>query len=104
MAAEREPLSNDALNAIHRVHRIGALVTFLTLTYVAYRAMRLPALRSLGGVVLVILVVQVTLGMANVLGSLPLPVAVAHNGVAALLLAALVMLNFALRSTSSFGR
>jgi cytochrome c oxidase assembly protein subunit 15 len=92
------------LHAIHRAHRIGALVTFLTQMYVAYRAMRLPALRSLGGVVLVLLFVQVTLGIARVLGSLPLPVAVAHNGVAALLLAALVMLNFAILSPSSFGR
>jgi len=90
MTAEGEPLSNDALNTIHRVHRVGALVTFLTLTYVANRAMRLPALRSLGGLVLVLLFVQVTLGIANVLGSLPLPVAVAHNGVTALLLAALL--------------
>jgi cytochrome c oxidase assembly protein subunit 15 len=79
-------------------------VTFLTLTYVAYRAMRLPALRSLGGVVLVLLFLQVTLGIANVLGSLSLPVAVAHNGIAALLLAALVMLNFATRSPFPFGR
>ncbi len=49
-----------------------------------------------------LLLVQVTLGIANVLASLPLPVAVAHNGVAALLLGALVMLNFAAYSPSSF--
>jgi cytochrome c oxidase assembly protein subunit 15 len=104
MTADGEPLSNDALNAIHWAHRIGALVSFLTLIYVALRAMRLPALRKLSGVVLALLVVQVTLGIANILGSLPLPVAVAHNGVAALLLAALVMLNFATRSPSPFGR
>lgn len=104
MTAEGEPLSDATLNAIHWAHRIGALVTFLTVTYVAYRAMRLPALRSLGGVVLVLLFVQVTLGIANVLGSPPQPVAVAHNGVAALLLAALLMLDFVTRSPSSFGR
>jgi heme a synthase len=104
MTADGEPLSNDALNAIHWTHRIGALVTFVTLTYVAYRAMRLPAMRKMGSVVLALLFVQVTLGIANVLGSLPLPVAIAHNGVAALLLAVLVMLNFATRSPSSFGR
>jgi cytochrome c oxidase assembly protein subunit 15 len=104
MTADGEPLSNDALNAIHWAHRVGALVTFLTLTYVAHRAMRLPALRKLSSVVLALLFVQVLLGIANVLGSLPLPVAVAHNGVAALLLAALVMLNFATRSPSPFGR
>jgi heme a synthase len=104
MTVDGEPLSNDALNAIHWAHRIGALVTFLTLTYVAHRAMHLPAMRRIGGVVLALLFAQVTLGIANVLASLPLTVAVAHNGVAALLLAALVMLNFATRSPSSFGR
>jgi cytochrome c oxidase assembly protein subunit 15 len=104
MTADGEPLSNEALNAIHWAHRIGALVTFLTLAIVACCAMRLPALRKLGGMLLVLLFVQIALGIANVLGSLPLPVAVAHNGVAALLLAALVMLNFATRSPSPSGR
>jgi cytochrome c oxidase assembly protein subunit 15 len=104
MSAEGEPLSNDALNAIHWVHRIGALVTFLTLAYVSVRALRLPALRTLGRTMLILLIVQIALGVVNVLGSLPLPVAVAHNGIAALLLAVLVMLNFATRSPSSSGR
>lgn len=104
MTADGEPLSNDALNAIHWAHRVGALTTFVLLGYVAYRAMRLPALRRLGGFVLALLFLQVTLGIVNVVGSLPLPVAVAHNGVAALLLAALVMLNFATRSPSTFDR
>ncbi len=104
MTADGEPLSNDALNAIQWAHRVGALVTFVILAYVAHRAIRLPALRKLGGMVLALLFVQVMLGIANVLGSLPLPVAVAHNGVAALLLAALVMLNFATRSPSPVGR
>jgi len=104
MTAEGAPLSNEALNAIHWAHRIGALFTFLALVYVAHRAIALPALRRLGSIVLGLLLLQVTLGIANVLGSLPLPVAVAHNGVAALLLAVLVMLNFATRSPSSFGR
>ncbi len=104
MTADGEPLSNEALNAIHWAHRIGALVTFLTLAIVACCAMRRPALRKLGGLLLVLLFVQIALGIANVLGSLPLPVAIAHNGVAALLLAALVMLNFATRSPSPSGR
>jgi cytochrome c oxidase assembly protein subunit 15 len=104
MTAEGEPLSNDALNAIHWAHRIGALATFLTLAFVAHRALRVPALRRLSAMVLALLVVQVALGIANVVGGLALPVAVAHNGVAALLLAALVMLNFATRSPSSFSR
>jgi cytochrome c oxidase assembly protein subunit 15 len=104
MAADGEPLSNEALNAIHWAHRIGALATFLALAFAAYRAMRMLALRKLGAIVLALLFLQVGLGIANVVGSLPLLAAVAHNGVAALLLAALVMLNFATRSPSSFGR
>jgi heme a synthase len=102
MTADGEALSNQALNAIHWMHRVGALVTFAYLAVLAHSAMRLRVLRRFGIAVLALLLVQVTLGIANVLASLPLPMAVAHNGVAALLLAALVMLNFALHSPSSF--
>jgi cytochrome c oxidase assembly protein subunit 15 len=104
MTAQGDPLSNAALNAIHWAHRLGALVTVLVLGFVAHRAMRVPGLRNHGIAVLMLLVAQVALGMANVLASLPLPVAVAHNGVAALLLVALVMLNFAAFSPSTFHR
>jgi len=102
MTAEGEALSNQALNAIHWAHRVGALVTFVYLVILAHSAMRLRGLRRFGIALLVLLLVQVTLGIANVLASLPLSSAVAHNGVAALLLAALVMLNFAAYSPSSF--
>ena len=104
MTEDGEALSNDALNAIHWAHRIGALVTFLTLLFVAHRALRLPALRGMAFTLIAFLLAQVSLGIANVTASLPLPVAVAHNGVAALLLATLVMLNSATRSPSPFGR
>ena len=100
MTAEGEPLSNEALNAIQWTHRLGALLSFLVLGYLAYRAMRDEKLRRLGSIVLGLLLLQVTLGITNVVASLPLPVAVAHNGGAALLLAALVMLNFAARPPS----
>ena len=42
----------------------------------------------------VLLTIQAGLGIANVLLRLPLALATAHNAVAALLLAALVVLNF----------
>lgn len=102
VTADGEMLSNEALNAVHWAHRVGALVTFAYLAVVAHFAMRLRGLRRFGIAILMLLFVQVTLGIANVLTSLPLPVAVAHNGVAALLLAALVMLSFAAYSPSSF--
>lgn len=94
--AQGELLSLASLTAIHWVHRVGALLTFLLLAALVFKMLRIPALAKLGGVIGLVLVIQVSLGIANVLFSLPLPVAVAHNGVAALLLLTLVMLNFRL--------
>jgi heme a synthase len=101
MTAAGEPLSNDALNAIHWAHRVGALVTFTLLALLGYWANRVAGLRAYGTALLVALVVQMGLGITNVLAMLPLGVAVAHNAVAGLLLATLVMLNFALYSEPS---
>jgi cytochrome c oxidase assembly protein subunit 15 len=58
--------------------------------------MRIRSMRGVAWVVMALLLIQVTLGVCNVVLNLPLPVAVAHNGVAALLLGAMVMLNFRL--------
>ncbi|MGB0721097.1 MAG: COX15/CtaA family protein [Gammaproteobacteria bacterium] len=92
-------LDAPARVAVHFVHRIGALVTFLYLGALAVVMLRSKGalVRRLGTIIGVLLLTQVGLGIANVLMSLPLPVAVAHNGVAALLLLALVTLNHASR-------
>ena len=93
-------LPNDARVAIHVTHRLGALVTFLFLGTLGMATLRAPvgrAARRIGAVLLVVLLAQVSLGIANVELSLPLPVAVAHNGVAALLLLTVVALNHSLR-------
>ncbi len=93
-------LDSPARAAIHMVHRIGALVTFIYLAYLGLRAVAAGAgtvVRTTGAVLLLLLLTQVTLGISNVVFSLPLPVAVAHNGVAALLLISLVVLNHQLR-------
>lgn len=90
-------LEHPARTAIHITHRIGALVTFLYLGWLVIGVLRLG--RGLaGGALLVggLLLVQVILGVGNVLLHLPLGVATAHNGVAALLLVSLVYLNFRL--------
>jgi cytochrome c oxidase assembly protein subunit 15 len=47
-------------------------------------------------VLLILLAGQVMLGITNILAGLPLPVAVAHNALAALLLVTLVVINFRL--------
>jgi cytochrome c oxidase assembly protein subunit 15 len=74
-----------ARSAIQIVHRIGALVVFLYLAWLAHKTAR-QGLRAYGMAIGVTLVTQVLLGISNVHFGLPLPVATAHNGVAALLL------------------
>lgn len=84
----------DARTAIHMVHRTGAVLSLLIIGSAAIRAIiddnRL--ISRTGILLLIILLAQVSLGIANVLLRLPLPVAVAHNAMAAVLLLALVAL------------
>ena len=66
---------------------IGALVVFCYLLWLAQRLCARAGLRgSACAIALVLLLAQVALGIGNVKLGLPLPVATAHNGVAALLL------------------
>jgi cytochrome c oxidase assembly protein subunit 15 len=99
VTAAGAPLALDALTAIHWTHRVGALVTFLYIGALAVALMRTPDGMRLGGVLAILLAAQVSLGIANVLLTLPMPVAVAHNGVAAALLVMMVVINFALSRT-----
>jgi cytochrome c oxidase assembly protein subunit 15 len=94
MTAAGAALSQEALNAIQWSHRAGALVTVIVVGGLALRALREPALRGAAWTSIVLLAIQVGLGIANVLLKLPLVLAAAHNAVAALLLAALVVINF----------
>lgn len=95
--ASGELLSMSALTAIHWVHRVMAAVVTLYLGWLVLRLLRTPGYASMGLAVGGLLVLQVSLGISNVLYSLPLGVAVAHNAGAALLLASLVLLNFRVR-------
>lgn len=94
--ASGDKLSYDALTAIHWTHRVGALVVTLYLAALSIMAMRVQALRPIALVLCALLAVQVVLGISNILTGLKLAVAVGHNAGAALLLVALVVLNFAL--------
>jgi heme a synthase len=87
-------LSMTALTAIHWLHRVMALVIALYLGWLVVRLVRTPGYTGMGLAVGALLVLQFTLGVSNVLLSLPLAVAVAHNTGAALLLASMVMLNY----------
>ncbi len=94
VTASGAPLSYQALTAIHWTHRVGALVTFIYLVTLAVAMLASAGARRYGAVLLVLVMLQVALGISNVVFSLPLPVAVAHNAGAALLLITLVVLNF----------
>jgi cytochrome c oxidase assembly protein subunit 15 len=78
-------LDMAARSAIQIVHRFGALVVFCYLGWLATRLVR-RGLRLCGVAIALALVSQVLLGISNVYFGLPLAVATAHNGMAALLL------------------
>jgi cytochrome c oxidase assembly protein subunit 15 len=89
-----ELLPLDALVAIHWTHRMFAAVVFAAVCLSAWKAFAIEGLRRTAALVAGLVVLQVALGVANVAFGLPLPLAAAHNGGAALLLGALVVLNF----------
>ena len=99
-------LSLQALTAIHWAHRIGALVLTAIIGALVIALLRVPEWRVWGWRLLAVLALQIGLGIANVVFSLPLSLAVAHNTGAALLLALTVVLNVRLtqaRRVSSEG-
>lgn len=92
-------LSAAARITLQMVHRIGALLTLLYvggLSLWLFFKVRVNLIRRLALVITVLLIAQIVLGILNVVWLLPITVAVLHNGVAALLLLALVALNYSL--------
>lgn len=85
------PLASANLVAIHWLHRVGALVVSLAVLGLLWTGWGDCCLR--GRLVLLGLawLLQVGLGIANVVLQLPLPVAVAHNAGALLLLSVAVL-------------
>jgi len=96
-AADGTHLSYDAITAIHWTHRVGAVVTLLVVGGFALSLLRHDALRRYAIALAAVLLAQIALGIANVLGGLPLLLAAAHNAGAAILLLTMVVINFALR-------
>jgi heme a synthase len=88
-------LDNEARVAIHFSHRIGAIITAAVILFMAYQLwwMNTPQSRRWGLILISVLALQVGLGVTNILAAIPLPVAVAHNGVGALLLLVMVTIN-----------
>ena len=93
-------LDHPARVAIHFVHRLGAIATALLLsftTFIAWRRGAAPEIRKAAIFVGLALLTQLILGPVMVMRALPLALATAHNGVAALLLLSVVRLNRVVR-------
>lgn len=93
-------LSHDERVTIHVVHRFGAIITTVYLTWLilmVYLKAKTSTFKSLALLVGIALISQVMLGISNILFSLPLTIAVAHNVVAACLMLTLVSLTYSLR-------
>jgi cytochrome c oxidase assembly protein subunit 15 len=81
--------------AIHFAHRLGALAAFTTLLLIGLRFRAhgaAPQVRQAASLVLGAVTLQVLIGAGVIWFGLPLPLATAHNAVAALLLLTMVNL------------
>jgi cytochrome c oxidase assembly protein subunit 15 len=86
-------LDHPARVAIHFTHRLGAILAALVLGALSVAALRSrnhPRLRGAGATLGLLLLIQLILGPIMVMRALPLDLATAHNGVAALLVVASV--------------
>ena len=94
-------LDGSARIAIQLVHRIGAVLVFGHVAFaVVRRAARHVETRPFAVAIGFALLLQVSLGVANVKLGLPLPIATAHNGVAAVLLLSLLALLVRVRAVA----
>lgn len=91
-------LDNEVRVTIQFIHRIGAVLTacyILTLSTLIVLKTHSKHLRAAAWLLTLLVLVQFILGVMNVIYLLPIKVAVAHNGIAALLLAVIFsMLHF----------
>ena len=87
-------LDSSARTAIHMTHRIGAIIATVWISCLAFWSILFGGkyIKLTGFFVFALLFIQLSLGIANIKFHLPLPIAVAHNGVAALLLLSLITL------------
>lgn len=100
-------LDGPARTAIHLSHRLGAILAALVIGALAIACLhpaRSASTRRAGVGLAVLLALQLGLGLANVAWLLPLPVATAHNGGAALLLLAHIALLRAFTRSSTDAR
>lgn len=90
-------LDNSVRVTIQFIHRLGAFVTAAYVLFLSGSLVvcaRTNALRIVAMLAIALVIIQFALGVANVVYLLPLWVAVAHNGTAALLLATMFVMRY----------
>lgn len=95
-ASSPAPLPRDQGAALHLAHRLGALLALGWLGAVAFGARAYPGLRGPAAAAALLALLQAVLGAAMVKLAFPLPLALAHNALAAALL--LVTVELAVRA------
>jgi cytochrome c oxidase assembly protein subunit 15 len=90
-------LDHPARVAIHFTHRLGAVLAAVLIALLGFHLLRETATRADGAAVVAVLALQLCLGVSIVWFGVPLGVAVLHNGVAALLLLAVINANQRIR-------
>lgn len=85
-------LDQEARIAIHMAHRLGAIGVIGVFGWLLFKLFRTPGLGLPATLLATLLTLQIGFGILNVVLSLPLSIAVAHNGMAALLLGTMVYL------------
>jgi cytochrome c oxidase assembly protein subunit 15 len=104
-------MNNDARVSVQLLHRFGALATTVSVACLSIGLLNFTRLQNnknskkilyrLNAAIISILCLQIFLGLSNVLFLTPLPVAVMHNGVGALLLLAIISVNYFLRKNQN---
>lgn len=92
-------LDHPARVAIHFTHRLGAIIATILLGLFALRLIGRNDGRAAGAAVAAALVLQIGIGISIVVFGVPLAVAVAHNGVAAILLLTVINANQRIRQS-----
>lgn len=85
-------LDERARIAIQMAHRLWAVAVVAVMGWLLWRLWRTEDLRALAAATGLVLLAQLVIGIYNVTGGLPLANAVAHNGMAAVLLGMMVLL------------
>lgn len=79
-------LENEARTAIQMIHRIGAVILSVAIIFLIFQLKSYRIIRNNLNIIAMLLTLQITLGISNVIFSLPILIASMHNIFALLLL------------------